>query len=100
MCAARYRHVRDRALDVHTSHRVRELREKVRAAVRELSSTTPAHPASPTVELIAQHTGLAGDEVRAGLEATENCCTMGRRRAAEPGHRTVRPHATGRVLIV
>ncbi|MBO8194606.1 hypothetical protein ITI46_23555 [Streptomyces oryzae] len=97
MCAARYRHVRDRALDVHMSQRVRELREKVRAAVRELTTATRAHAAAPTVELIAQHTGLPRDEVRTGLEATKNCCTMGRHRAAEPGHRSARPHATGRV---
>ncbi|MGI5351663.1 hypothetical protein ACQEU8_26300 [Streptomyces sp. CA-250714] len=99
MCAARHRHVRDRALDVYTSPQARELREKVRAAVRELSRTTRAE--SPTVERIAQHTGLAGDEVRAGLEAMSNCCTtMERHRAAGYGHGTVRPHAPGRVLTV
>ncbi|MEU2723371.1 hypothetical protein [Streptomyces smyrnaeus] len=94
MCAARHRHVRDRR-DVHTSHQVRELSEKVRAAVRELSRASRAQ--APTVERIAQQAGLAGDQVRTGLEAMDNCCVLGRHRAAGPGHRTVRPHATGRV---
>ncbi|MFI8852322.1 hypothetical protein [Streptomyces sp. 891-h] len=98
MCAARHRHVRDHARGVHTSHRVGELREKVRAAVRELTRAT--RPQAPTVERIAQHTGLAGDDVRTGLEAMNNCCVMGRHRSAGPGHHTARAHATGRVLPV
>ncbi|MBQ1159599.1 hypothetical protein KBZ21_16025 [Streptomyces sp. A73] len=74
---------------------MRELSEKVRAAVRELSGTTRAQ--APTVERIARQAGLAGDEVRAVLEAMDNGCVLGRHRAAGPGHHTVRRHATGRV---
>ncbi|NSC20187.1 SigB/SigF/SigG family RNA polymerase sigma factor [Streptomyces albus subsp. chlorinus] len=64
------RHFRDRTWDVHVPRRVQELRNKVRAAVRELS--TGAEDRTPSTEAIAGHTGLSEEDVAAGLEALES----------------------------
>ncbi|MDF4249931.1 hypothetical protein [Streptomyces sp. WMMB303] len=100
MCAAPHRHVHERVPYAHPHpgtgalrEQPVELRDRVRAAVREL---TGAPGAAATVELIARHTGLTGEEVRAGLQDLRGRCAVGRHRAA--GHHTgSRPHATGRV---
>lgn len=63
------RHFRDRMWAVRVPRRVQELRNRVRAARRELTQ----HPGSPepTPAVIASHTGLTEEEVTAGLEAME-----------------------------
>ncbi|UNT00259.1 SigB/SigF/SigG family RNA polymerase sigma factor [Streptomyces tubbatahanensis] len=61
------RHFRDHTWDVHVPRRVQELRNKVRTAIRELSSAVDDH--TPSAERIAAHTGLSQEDVEAGLEA-------------------------------
>ncbi|MEV6318604.1 SigB/SigF/SigG family RNA polymerase sigma factor [Streptomyces sp. NPDC051776] len=61
------RHFRDYTWGMHVPRRVQELRNRVRAAHRELSHSVDDR--SPVVEEVAEHTGLSEDEVRAGLEA-------------------------------
>ncbi|MFE0763286.1 SigB/SigF/SigG family RNA polymerase sigma factor [Streptomyces smyrnaeus] len=61
------RHFRDHTWDVHVPRRVQELRNKVRAAVRDLSTTVEDR--GPSVEQIAEHTGMPQEDVAAGLEA-------------------------------
>ncbi|MGI5352475.1 SigB/SigF/SigG family RNA polymerase sigma factor [Streptomyces sp. CA-250714] len=61
------RHFRDRTWDVHVPRRVQELRNRVRAAVRELN--TGMEDGLPSVERIAEHTGMSQEDVVAGLEA-------------------------------
>ena len=61
------RHFRDHTWDVHVPRGVQELRNKVRTAIRELS--TGVDDRTPSTERIAEHTGLPVDEVEAGLEA-------------------------------
>ncbi|SER31975.1 hypothetical protein [Streptomyces qinglanensis] len=106
MCAAPHRHVHDRVPYAHPQpgtgalrDQPAELRERVRAAVREL---TGAPGTAATVDRIARYTGLTGEEVRAGLQALQGLqgrCAVGRHRTA--GYRTgSRPHATGRVSAV
>ncbi|CAL9341553.1 SigB/SigF/SigG family RNA polymerase sigma factor [Streptomyces sp. enrichment culture] len=63
------RHFRDHTWDVHVPRRVQELRNKVRAAVRELN--TAVDDRTPSVREIAAHTGLSEEDVSAGLEAME-----------------------------
>ncbi|WP_431984782.1 hypothetical protein [Streptomyces qinglanensis] len=101
MCAAPHRHVHDRVPHAQPGTGVLrdqpvELRERVRAAVRELTGTPGT---AATVDRIARHTGLTGEEVRAGLRDLQDRCAVGRHRTA--GHRGgSRPHATGRVSAV
>ncbi|UNT00582.1 SigB/SigF/SigG family RNA polymerase sigma factor [Streptomyces tubbatahanensis] len=64
------RHFRDHTWDVHVPRRVQEMRNKVRAAVREL--TTAADDHMPSAERIAEHTGLTQEEVATGLEAMDS----------------------------
>lgn len=64
------RHFRDRTWDVHVPRRIQEVRNKVRAAVQEL--TTAADDRTPSAARIAEHTGLTEDEVAAGLEAMDS----------------------------
>ncbi|MFI8850215.1 SigB/SigF/SigG family RNA polymerase sigma factor [Streptomyces sp. 891-h] len=61
------RHFRDHTWDVHVPRRVQELRNKVRAAVRDLSTTVDDR--APSVERIAEHSGMSEEDVAAGLEA-------------------------------
>ncbi|MEU6963759.1 SigB/SigF/SigG family RNA polymerase sigma factor [Streptomyces chrestomyceticus] len=63
------RHFRDHTWDVHVPRRTQELRNKVRKAVRELSTTLDGR--SPTVAQIAEHARLPEDDVVLGLEALE-----------------------------
>ncbi|MFI2236498.1 SigB/SigF/SigG family RNA polymerase sigma factor [Streptomyces chrestomyceticus] len=64
------RHFRDHTWDVHVPRRTQELRNKVRKAVRELSTTLDGR--SPTVAQIAGHARLAEEDVVRGLEALES----------------------------
>ncbi|MEU7422986.1 SigB/SigF/SigG family RNA polymerase sigma factor [Streptomyces sp. NPDC048362] len=68
------RHFRDRMWAVRVPRRVQDLRNRVRVARRELTQR-PGSP-EPTVAAIAAHTGLAEDEVSAGLEALESFSTL------------------------
>ncbi|MGP3987821.1 SigB/SigF/SigG family RNA polymerase sigma factor [Streptomyces sp. 3N207] len=61
------RHFRDHTWDVHVPRRVQELRNKVRSAVRDLSTTVEDR--APSVERIAEHTGMPQEDVAAGMEA-------------------------------
>ncbi|MES9525842.1 RNA polymerase sigma factor SigF [Streptomyces capoamus] len=63
------RHFRDHMWTLHVPRRVQDLRNRVRAATKELSQTTPGR--APTVAEIAAHTRLSEDEVRTGMEALE-----------------------------
>ncbi|MBZ2410606.1 SigB/SigF/SigG family RNA polymerase sigma factor [Streptomyces albidoflavus] len=61
------RHFRDNTWGLHVPRRVQELRSAVRAALQVLGPLTA--PRAPTVEELAAHTSLSGEEVRRGLEA-------------------------------
>jgi RNA polymerase sigma-B factor len=63
------RHFRDHMWTLHVPRRVQELRNRVRVACQELS-TTVGH--RPGVTEIAEHAGMTEEEVRAGLEALES----------------------------
>jgi RNA polymerase sigma-B factor len=65
------RHFRDHTWDVRVPRRVQDLRNKVRAARRDIMNR-PGHAGEATTDEIAAHTGLSQDEVRDGLEALES----------------------------
>ncbi|WP_223291085.1 SigB/SigF/SigG family RNA polymerase sigma factor [Streptomyces avicenniae] len=68
------RHFRDHMWGLHVPRRTQELRNRVRAAARQL--TYRLDDRGPSVEQIAEHTGLTEDEVRTGLEALESYSTL------------------------
>ncbi|GGV04990.1 RNA polymerase sigma factor [Streptomyces filipinensis] len=68
------RHFRDRMWALRVPRRVQELRNRVRAARRELTQN-PGSP-EPTVAAIAAHTGLTQEDVTAGMEALESFSTL------------------------
>ncbi|MEU3948851.1 SigB/SigF/SigG family RNA polymerase sigma factor [Streptomyces sp. NPDC029526] len=76
------RHFRDHMWTLHVPRRVQDLRNRVRAAVRDLAQTTPGR--APTVAEIAAHARLTEDEVRTGAEALE-CFTALSLEAELPG---------------
>ncbi|MEE4590555.1 SigB/SigF/SigG family RNA polymerase sigma factor [Streptomyces sp. DSM 41524] len=61
------RHFRDHLWVLHVPRRVQDLRNRVRAAHRELSHGVDDRP--PRAQEIAERTGLTEKEVRAGMEA-------------------------------
>ncbi|MFE6338264.1 RNA polymerase sigma factor SigF [Streptomyces sp. NPDC057798] len=63
------RHFRDHMWTLHVPRRVQDLRNRVRQANKELSQTSTGR--APTVQEIAEHTGLTEAEVRAGMEALD-----------------------------
>ncbi|KKD03041.1 SigB/SigF/SigG family RNA polymerase sigma factor [Streptomyces sp. WM6386] len=63
------RHFRDHMWTLHVPRRVQDLRNRVRAALKELSQTTAGR--APTVAEIAECAQLSEDEVRSGMEALE-----------------------------
>ncbi|MEV7325155.1 RNA polymerase sigma factor SigF [Streptomyces sp. NPDC093970] len=63
------RHFRDHMWTLHVPRRVQELRNRVRAALKELDQAAPGAP--PTVAEIASRTRLTEDEVRTGMEALD-----------------------------
>ncbi|MFG2965560.1 RNA polymerase sigma factor SigF [Streptomyces sp. NPDC048288] len=63
------RHFRDHMWTLHVPRRVQELRNRVRAALKELGQTTPGHTA--TVAEIAERAQLTESEVRTGMEALD-----------------------------
>ncbi|UNZ19273.1 SigB/SigF/SigG family RNA polymerase sigma factor [Streptomyces sp. 891-h] len=64
------RHFRDRTWDVHVPRRVQELRNRVRSAIRELN--TGLDDGLPSVERIAEHSGMSEEDVATGLEALDS----------------------------
>ncbi|MGR8007237.1 RNA polymerase sigma factor SigF [Streptomyces hypolithicus] len=64
------RHFRDHMWTLHVPRRVQDLRNRVRAADRELAQTVSGRP--PTVAEIAEQAGMTEDEARAGLEALDS----------------------------
>ncbi|MGP3948958.1 SigB/SigF/SigG family RNA polymerase sigma factor [Streptomyces sp. 7N604] len=64
------RHFRDNLWGLHVPRRAQELRNRVRAAHRELSHTADGR--RPGVEEVAEHTGMTEQEVRTGLEALDS----------------------------
>jgi RNA polymerase sigma-B factor len=68
------RHFRDHTWDVHVPRRVQELRNKVRASVRELANTLG--DTAPTVAQIAARSGLSEEEVLTGLEAMDSFSSL------------------------
>ncbi|MES4904297.1 MULTISPECIES: SigB/SigF/SigG family RNA polymerase sigma factor [unclassified Streptomyces] len=61
------RHFRDHMWGVHVPRRVQELRNRVRAAVQDLTRTPDDR--SPSVSEIVRHTGMSEEDVLLGLEA-------------------------------
>ncbi|MGW8376602.1 SigB/SigF/SigG family RNA polymerase sigma factor [Streptomyces sp. ODS28] len=68
------RHFRDNSWDVHVPRRVQELRNKVRAGIRELSAGSDDR--APTVAEIAERTGLGEDDVQLGMEALRSYSSL------------------------
>ncbi|GCD40758.1 SigB/SigF/SigG family RNA polymerase sigma factor [Streptomyces paromomycinus] len=64
------RHFRDHTWHVHVPRRIQELRNKVRLAVKELSTTLDGR--TPGTEQIAAHTRLSEKDVTLGLRALES----------------------------
>ncbi|WP_221356083.1 RNA polymerase sigma factor SigF [Streptomyces beigongshangae] len=64
------RHFRDHMWVLHVPRRVQDLRNRVRAAAKELGQTTQGR--RPTVAEIAAHAGMSEDDVRAGFEALDS----------------------------
>ncbi|MGW4753080.1 SigB/SigF/SigG family RNA polymerase sigma factor [Streptomyces chartreusis] len=67
------RHFRDRMWALRVPRRVQDLRNKVRVARRDL---TTSDGSNPSVAQIATHTGLTEDEVNTGLEALDSFSTL------------------------
>ncbi|MFE4580410.1 SigB/SigF/SigG family RNA polymerase sigma factor [Streptomyces chartreusis] len=67
------RHFRDRMWALRVPRRVQDLRNKVRVARRDL---TTSDGSNPSVGQIATHTGLTEDEVNTGLEALDSFSTL------------------------
>ncbi|MFJ9038811.1 SigB/SigF/SigG family RNA polymerase sigma factor [Streptomyces sp. NPDC102406] len=65
------RHFRDHTWDVRVPRRVQDLRNKVRAARRDVMNR-PGHAGEASLEEIAAQAGLTVDEVRDGMEALES----------------------------
>ena len=89
------RHFRDHIWDVHVPRRVQELRNKVRAAVKELN-TGARRPFPERVGRIAEHSGLSEEDVRTGLEALESFSSLSLDAAltgADDGSRSPTPSA-------
>ncbi|MDN3262761.1 RNA polymerase sigma factor SigF [Streptomyces sp. CSDS2] len=63
------RHFRDHMWTLHVPRRVQDLRNRVRAAVKDLTQTGTGR--APTVAEIAAYARLSEDEVRTGMEALE-----------------------------
>ncbi|WP_320780464.1 RNA polymerase sigma factor SigF [Streptomyces sp. CRN 30] len=63
------RHFRDHMWVLHVPRRVQDLRNRVRAASKELSQTVSGR--SPTIAEIAEYAHLSEDDVLVGMEALE-----------------------------
>ncbi|GAA2635003.1 SigB/SigF/SigG family RNA polymerase sigma factor [Streptomyces axinellae] len=63
------RHFRDNMWEIHVPRRVQDLRNRVRASLRELELTASGR--SPTVAELAAHAGLSEEDTLAGMEALQ-----------------------------
>ncbi|MFF5720550.1 SigB/SigF/SigG family RNA polymerase sigma factor [Streptomyces buecherae] len=68
------RHFRDHLWSLHVPRRVQELRQKVRAAIQELTRTPDGR--RPSVEDVARHTGLSEADVRTGMGALDSFAAL------------------------
>ncbi|KUL53100.1 SigB/SigF/SigG family RNA polymerase sigma factor [Streptomyces sp. NRRL S-1521] len=64
------RHFRDHMWTLHVPRRVQDLRNRVRAAHRDLSQTAPGR--APTTTEIADHARMSEEDAKTGLEALES----------------------------
>ncbi|WP_443033376.1 SigB/SigF/SigG family RNA polymerase sigma factor [Streptomyces sp. ACA25] len=64
------RHFRDHLWGLHVPRRTQELRNRVRAASRQLDYRLDDR--SPAISEIAKHSGLTEDEVKVGMQAMES----------------------------
>ncbi|MEV1025925.1 SigB/SigF/SigG family RNA polymerase sigma factor [Streptomyces sp. NPDC050264] len=69
------RHFRDHGWDVRVPRRVQDLRNKVRAARRDLLNA-PGHCHEPDLAAVAAKAGLTLDEARDGMEALESYSSL------------------------
>ncbi|MGI5351339.1 SigB/SigF/SigG family RNA polymerase sigma factor [Streptomyces sp. CA-250714] len=63
------RHFRDNMWEIHVPRRVQDLRNRVRASMRELELTSSGR--SPTVAELAAHSGLSEEDTLTGMEALQ-----------------------------
>ncbi|MFE9339660.1 SigB/SigF/SigG family RNA polymerase sigma factor [Streptomyces sp. NPDC007063] len=63
------RHFRDNMWEIHVPRRVQDLRNRVRASLRELELTSSGR--SPTVAELAAHSGLSEEDILTGMEALQ-----------------------------
>ncbi|MFE0763207.1 SigB/SigF/SigG family RNA polymerase sigma factor [Streptomyces smyrnaeus] len=63
------RHFRDNMWEIHVPRRVQDLRNRVRASMRELELTCSGR--SPTVAELAAHSGLSEEDILTGMEALQ-----------------------------
>ncbi|WP_241265874.1 SigB/SigF/SigG family RNA polymerase sigma factor [Streptomyces boncukensis] len=68
------RHFRDHMWGVHVPRRVQEIRNRVRVSQRELG--TSLDDRGPSVEQIAEHSGMSVEEVAVGMEALDGYSTL------------------------
>ncbi|MEU9207247.1 RNA polymerase sigma factor SigF [Streptomyces sp. NPDC048415] len=68
------RHFRDHMWILHVPRRVQDLRNRVRAALKELSQTIPGR--RPTIAEIAECAQLSEDDVRVALEALDSFAAL------------------------
>ncbi|MZE78730.1 SigB/SigF/SigG family RNA polymerase sigma factor [Streptomyces xinghaiensis] len=64
------RHFRDHMWGLHVPRRVQELRNRVRVAYRELSTTLDGR--GPSIREVAEHTGMSEEDVLLGMEALDS----------------------------
>ncbi|MFI7245322.1 SigB/SigF/SigG family RNA polymerase sigma factor [Streptomyces qinglanensis] len=79
------RHFRDNMWEIHVPRRVQDLRNRVRASLRELELTSSGR--SPTVAELAAHSGLSEEDTLTGMEALQcfNSLSLDAPVAAESG---------------
>ncbi|MFF8286559.1 SigB/SigF/SigG family RNA polymerase sigma factor [Streptomyces albus] len=63
------RHFRDNMWEIHVPRRVQDLRNRVRASMRELELTSSGR--APTVPELAAHAGLSEEDTLTGMEALQ-----------------------------
>ncbi|MEV5599173.1 SigB/SigF/SigG family RNA polymerase sigma factor [Streptomyces sp. NPDC052496] len=90
------RHFRDHTWHVHVPRRIQELRNKVRIAVKELSTTLDGR--TPSTEQIAAYTQLPEKDVTLGLRALESYRSLSLDAALDHGGESRDDHTLMHVL--